>query len=169
MSSDVTKTVSQEDIEKAEALKCKANEYFNSELLLWLSHNNVIKPINTLGRSFKTQTHNTSFPEQDYNNAVEYYTKAIELNPNVAAYYGNRSFAYLKTECFGYALADASKAIELDKNYLKGYYRRAAAYMSVGKFKEALRDYERVCTNFSLLFVSFPRLVINKQLIVTSP
>ena len=72
------------------------------------------------------------------------YSKAIELNPLVAVYYGNRSFAYLKTECFGYALEDASKAIELDRNYVKGYYRRAAAYMSLGKFKQALKDYETV-------------------------
>lgn len=79
-----------------------------------------------------------------YNLAIEYYTKAIELNPNVAIFYGNRSLAYLKTECFGYALTDATKAIELDKNYLKGYYRRAAAYMSLGKFKQALRDFEAV-------------------------
>ncbi|XP_076233657.1 protein phosphatase D3 isoform X2 [Calliopsis andreniformis] len=82
--------------------------------------------------------------EQDYQKAIEYYTKSIELNPSVAVYYGNRSFAYLKMECFGYALSDASKAIELDKNYLKGYYRRATAYMSLGKFQQALQDYRTV-------------------------
>lgn len=62
----------------------------------------------------------------------------------MASYYGNRSFAYLKTECFGYALNDATKSIELDKNYVKGYYRRAAANMSLSKFKLALKDYETV-------------------------
>lgn len=84
------------------------------------------------------------YSEQDYNQAIELYTKAIEVDPTVAVYYGNRSFAYLKTECFGYALTDASKAIELDRNYVKGYYRRAAAHMSLGKFKLALKDYETV-------------------------
>ena len=44
---------------------------------------------------------------------------AIELNPNVPAYYGNRSFCYIKTEYYGYALEDANKAIELDKKYIK--------------------------------------------------
>ncbi|XP_056639614.1 serine/threonine-protein phosphatase 5 [Diorhabda sublineata] len=87
---------------------------------------------------------NESFKKQDFNNAIELYTKAIEKNPTVAVYYANRSIAYLKTECFGYALTDASKAIELDKSYVKGYYRRAAAHMSLGKFKEALKDYEYV-------------------------
>lgn len=84
------------------------------------------------------------FTEQDFNAAIDLYTKAIEKNPNIAVYYANRSFAYLKIECFGYALTDATKAIELDKNYVKGFYRRAAANMSLGKWKEALKDYEYV-------------------------
>ncbi|XP_035732459.1 serine/threonine-protein phosphatase 5-like isoform X10 [Vespa mandarinia] len=87
---------------------------------------------------------NEFFKIQAYDKAIELYTNAIKLNPNIAVYYGNRSFAYLKTECFGYALVDASKAIKLDKNYVKGYYRRAATYMSLGKFKLALKDYKTV-------------------------
>lgn len=50
---------------------------------------------------------------------MELYSKAIDLNPNVAAYYGNRSFCYLKTELYGAALGDANIAIELDKKYIK--------------------------------------------------
>nr|CAI5818521.1 unnamed protein product [Callosobruchus analis] len=92
---------------------------------------------------FKNEA-NEFFKKMDFNKAIELYTLAIEKNPNVAIYYANRSFAYLKTEYFGYALTDASKAVELDKTYIKGYYRRAAAYMSLGKFKEALKDYEYV-------------------------
>ncbi|XP_050294825.1 serine/threonine-protein phosphatase 5 [Anthonomus grandis grandis] len=92
---------------------------------------------------FKTEA-NEYFKKQDYNRAIDLYTKAIEKNPNSSVYYANRSFAYLKTECFGYALADASKAVELDKSYVKGFYRRAAANMSLGKWKEALKDFEYV-------------------------
>lgn len=87
---------------------------------------------------------NEYFKNQVYDKAIELYTKAIELNPLVAVYFGNRSIAYLRMECFGYALTDASAAIELDRNYVKGYYRRAAAYMSLGKFKLALMDYKTV-------------------------
>ena len=53
-----------------------------------------------------------------FDDAIEYYTKAIELNP-VAVYFGNRSFAHLKTESYGYALADATRALELDREYVK--------------------------------------------------
>ena len=57
--------------------------------------------------------------DQHYDEAIDYYTQAIEMNPNVAPYYGNRAFAYIKTECFGYALEDANKALQLDKKFLK--------------------------------------------------
>lgn len=90
-----------------------------------------------------------SFPnsEKDYENAIKYYSEALELNPSNAIYYSNRSLAYLRTECYGYALADATKALEVDKNYIKGYYRRATSNMALGKFKAALKDYETVRSN----------------------
>ncbi|KAK6296287.1 hypothetical protein J4Q44_G00340000 [Coregonus suidteri] len=87
---------------------------------------------------------NNCFKEKDYDNAIKYYTEALELNPASAIYFSNRSLAYLRTECYGYALADATKCLEIDKNYIKGYYRRATSNMSLGKFKAALKDYETV-------------------------
>ncbi|XP_021945606.1 serine/threonine-protein phosphatase 5 [Folsomia candida] len=88
---------------------------------------------------------NESFKKGDYYTAIELYSKAIDAFPT-AVLYANRSISYLRTECVGYALTDATKAIELDRNYVKGYYRRAAAYMSLGKFKQALKDFEAVVT-----------------------
>lgn len=57
--------------------------------------------------------------EGKYEDAIASYSMAIELNPSVPAYFGNRSFCYLKTEYYGLALADANKAIQLDKKYIK--------------------------------------------------
>lgn len=82
--------------------------------------------------------------EQNFSKAIEFYTQAIEFNPKESSYYGNRSFAYIKSEFYGYALADANKSIELDPKYVKGYYRRASSNLALGKFKLALRDYEFV-------------------------
>lgn len=87
---------------------------------------------------------NQFFKDGKYDEALSLYTKAIDLNPQVPAYYGNRSFCYIKTEYFGSALEDANKAIDLDKKYIKAYYRRASAYMALGKFKLSLKDYEMV-------------------------
>lgn len=54
----------------------------------------------------------------DYDQAIKLYTEAIELN-ETAVFLCNRCLAYLRTECFGYALEDASRAIALDSSYTK--------------------------------------------------
>ena len=66
--------------------------------------------------------------------AIELYSKAIELNPTNAVYYANRSISHLRLENYGYALADASRAIETDKTYLKAYYRCFETPEKPGKF-----------------------------------
>jgi serine/threonine-protein phosphatase 5 len=100
--------------------------------------------------------------------AAEVYSQAIAKNPSVPAYYSNRALAYLKTESYGYALADATKAIELDPGFVKvvavargcgfpycltaparssrsqAYYRRASASMALLRFKDAQRDLRTV-------------------------
>jgi len=106
--------------------------------------------IKTISDEVKTQAEATKNEANDffkagkYDKALVLYSKAIELNPYVAAYYGNRSFCNIKMDFFGAALEDASSAIKLDKKYIKGYYRRASANMALGKFKLGLRDYEAV-------------------------
>ncbi|EUB61432.1 Serine/threonine-protein phosphatase 5 [Echinococcus granulosus] len=91
---------------------------------------------------FKIQA-NEYFSKGKYSDAIDLYTKAINVQEK-AVYYANRSFAYLKTELFGAAAADASKAIELDPSYIKGYYRRASANMAMGHYNLALKDFETV-------------------------
>lgn len=56
--------------------------------------------------------------------------------------------AYLKTEAYGYAIADATKAIELDPKFVKAYYRRALAAAAILKPKDALQDF-RTCVKLN--------------------
>ncbi|CAJ0646230.1 81_t:CDS:10 [Entrophospora sp. SA101] len=87
---------------------------------------------------------NKLFQEKKYEAAITKYTEAIDLNPNVAAYYANRSFSYIKTEAYGYAISDAELAIKIDPTYTKGHYRRAVANMALCRFEDALRDFRIV-------------------------
>ncbi|KAI8973482.1 Metallo-dependent phosphatase-like protein [Mycotypha africana] len=83
---------------------------------------------------------NVHFKEKNFSAAIEKYTEAIKLNPEVASYYTNRAFCHLKVESYGYAISDANTALEKDPNFTKANYRRASANMALGKFKEALKD-----------------------------
>ncbi|KFY07017.1 hypothetical protein V492_07527 [Pseudogymnoascus sp. VKM F-4246] len=87
---------------------------------------------------------NKAFAAHDWPTAIEFYTKAIEKDSNQPTYYSNRAQANIKSEAFGYAIADATKAIELDPNFAKAYYRRAVAYSAILKPKDAVRDFRAV-------------------------
>lgn len=69
--------------------------------------------------------------------AIKYYTQAIELDTQNHVLYSNRSAAYCKAGSFGDALKDADKTIELNSVWAKGYSRKGAALMGLQKYPEA--------------------------------
>ena len=85
-------------------------------------NNGISESDKEAAEKFKTEG-NDCFRDEKFSAAENLYSKAIELNPNNAVYFSNRSISHLKQESFGYALADASKAIEIDSTYTKAYYR----------------------------------------------
>ncbi|MDR1703974.1 MAG: tetratricopeptide repeat protein [Clostridiales bacterium] len=56
-----------------------------------------------------------------YREAIEDYTKAIELDSNYRSVYNNRGFVYTGLKEYEKAIADYKKAIELDKNIANPY------------------------------------------------
>lgn len=84
---------------------------------------------------------NEAFKKHDWPTAVEFYSKAIELNDKEPTFWANRAQANLKTEAYGYAIRDATKAIELNPQFTKAYYRRAVAYTAILKPKDAVVDF----------------------------
>lgn len=86
---------------------------------------------------------NESFKAEKFHEAIDFYSKAIELEPSPTLYC-NRAFAYLKVELPGGALADANEAISIDPGFAKAYYRKASAHLFMGRFVEALADFDVV-------------------------
>ena len=76
--------------------------------------------------------------------AIESYTRAIEINPRSHIYYGNRSQARLNIKDYEGALKDAIKSIELDQSYKKSYHRKAVANKGLGNYEAALKDFQRL-------------------------
>lgn len=85
---------------------------------------------------------NAALQSQNFTEAVNYYTQAIEIDPTNHVLYSNRSAAYAKTNDFAKSLSDAEKTIELKKDWPKGYSRKGAALELLERFDEAIVTYE---------------------------
>ncbi len=68
----------------------------------------------------KREEGNTAFKAGNYEKAIECYTAAIQLTSEEAHLcYGNRSAAYLSSEHYGLAIADAEKCIDMKPDWSK--------------------------------------------------
>mmetsp|Transcript_64147 Transcript_64147/g.134890 ORF Transcript_64147/g.134890 Transcript_64147/m.134890 type:complete len:457 (+) Transcript_64147:75-1445(+) len=71
--------------------------------------------------------------------AIAAYTKAIEADATVAAYWSNRSQAYLRMQDAQNALKDGQEAARLNPSWAKAHYRCAQAYKDLKKPEESAR------------------------------
>ena len=81
--------------------------------------------------------------EGDYEQAISYCTKAIELKPSDPAVYYYRGRAYEGNELYDKAISDYTKAIELDPNLAPLYDNRAGSYYYKGQYQQAIADYSK--------------------------
>jgi tetratricopeptide (TPR) repeat protein len=79
----------------------------------------------------------------DFAGAVEHYSKAIEKDPNTAAFFNNRGISYKNLGRYNEAIADYNRAIELKPDYALAYRNRALAYRAIGKPGKAKADEAR--------------------------
>ncbi|KAM4709488.1 small glutamine-rich tetratricopeptide repeat-containing protein alpha [Discoglossus pictus] len=80
---------------------------------------------------------------ENFESAVDFYTKALDLNPANAVYYCNRAAAYSKLGNYAGAVRDCEEAISIDPNYSKAYGRMGLALSSLNKHAEAVGFYQR--------------------------
>jgi len=78
-----------------------------------------------------------------YDEAIEDYNKAIELDPNIAMGYNNRGLIYYYLNRYDEAIEDYNKAIELDPNLAMGYNNRGLIYYDLMMYNEAIEDYNK--------------------------
>ena len=79
----------------------------------------------------------------DTDKAIYHYTKAIELNPNLAPPYFNRGNAYRAKDEFDLAIADYTRATELNPNHVAAYNNRGVSYRAKGETDLGVADYTR--------------------------
>jgi len=89
---------------------------------------------------------------EKYEESLEGYTRAIELKPDEAKYYGSRGCAFFKERYskkdssekdYDFAILDFNKAIELNPDEAEYYSSSGKAYNSKFKFDKAISDFSK--------------------------
>lgn len=85
--------------------------------------------------------------DENYEEALDAFTFAIEKNPAFEAAYKFRAETHVALEDADAALADASKAIELDNTYAEAYLVRAILLRNRKDWDQALADADAAITH----------------------
>ncbi|VDP87334.1 unnamed protein product [Echinostoma caproni] len=80
---------------------------------------------------------NTCYQQGRYDEAVQWYTKAIDEEKDNALLYNNRSAAYLMLNKPHEAYQDSNKSINLNPTYVKALLRYAKCCLHLGRIEEA--------------------------------
>ena len=98
--------------------------------------------------------HNLSGDKNYLDDAIEFSTQAIRINPNNAENYRHRGRRYVdrrNSGDFDLAIADFTQAIRLEPNHAQAYYRRGDLY--IAKAQEggntAQGDWDRAIADFT--------------------
>lgn len=83
------------------------------------------------------------YDNQEYEQALNNYSEAVQANPNLAEAYLRRGSAYQALDQFDDALADFEEAIRLDQNNWFAFYVRGKLYQSMDHFDEAAEDFDQ--------------------------
>ena len=89
------------------------------------------------------QAGNTAFKHGRFAEAIDLYTRVIDLNPSAVAY-TNRSAARLKVGQHEEALSDAEHAVSLTPTHAKAYFRIAAASRALKRPDAAIKALQQV-------------------------
>lgn len=86
---------------------------------------------------------NAAFSAGRFDDAIRYFSEAIDLAPTNHVLYSNRSAAYASLHRYAEALADGRKTVEIKPDWSKGYSRLGAAHVGLGDYEEAIAAYQK--------------------------
>ncbi|XP_063073527.1 RNA polymerase II-associated protein 3 [Engraulis encrasicolus] len=87
---------------------------------------------------------NQFFKEGKYDEAMQCYSRGMDLDPYNPVLPTNRAACFFKLKKYAVAEADCNMAIVMDKKYMKAFARRGAARFALKKYQLALEDYKMV-------------------------
>ncbi|MBR2519419.1 MAG: tetratricopeptide repeat protein [Selenomonadaceae bacterium] len=99
--------------------------------------------------------HSLYYVIEDYERAIEDYTKLIKLYPNDSRFYNCRASFYEEMKNYDAAIRDFDKAIQLDPNSAWAYKNRGNAYCNLKQYERAIQDFDKaiqLCTNYAAAY-----------------
>ncbi|MGD9335337.1 MAG: tetratricopeptide repeat protein [Desulfobacterales bacterium] len=98
-----------------------------------MKHNNSINDVFKKGMD--------EFIDNNFNESIQEFTKAIEIDPEFRLAYVSRGAALMKMDRNEEAIADFDHAVALDPDYPKPYHLRGLARVELGDHEGALKDF----------------------------
>ncbi|KAJ3371737.1 TOM (translocase of outer membrane) complex component [Allomyces arbusculus] len=87
---------------------------------------------------------NDLYKKSKFQEAIECYSKAIDLQPTSAVFWCNRAACHANLNDPKSVVEDCTKALALDPAYVKALHRRAIAYEQLGQLRDALNDFTTI-------------------------
>jgi tetratricopeptide (TPR) repeat protein len=81
--------------------------------------------------------------KKEYSEAIEWYDKAIEINPNYVDAWNNKGIALEYSGKHKEAIEYYDKALQLDPKYVDAWNNKGLALYNSGKHKEAIEYYDK--------------------------
>lgn len=85
---------------------------------------------------------NAAFSEQRFQDAIDFFSQAIAIDPRNHVLYSNKSAAEASLGDYDSALESAKKCVEIKPDWGKGYSRLGAAYHGLQQYDEAVSAYQ---------------------------
>jgi len=102
------------------------------------SHPEMAEAFNNRGLAF--------YDLRRYRQAVQDYTRAIELNAGHEKAYNNRGNAYYEIAEYQLALSDLNRSLQLKPDYSKAHLNRGLVYYQLDKNDMACVDFQAACS-----------------------
>jgi tetratricopeptide (TPR) repeat protein/uncharacterized membrane protein len=112
---------------------------WENDMTLW---NSVISQYETIPIAYYNRG-NLFMNEKRNDEAINDFSKAIELKPDYAMAYNNRGTIFLNENRKDEALNDFNKSIELEPGYANVYYNRGNLFLNEKRNEEAMNDFNK--------------------------
>ncbi|XP_021720151.1 E3 ubiquitin-protein ligase CHIP-like [Chenopodium quinoa] len=89
------------------------------------------------------QDGNNCFKKSRFGAAIDAYTEAITLCPNIRVYWTNRALCHMKKNNWDRVMEDCRKAVQLDNSSVKAHYMLGLALIQKQDYSDGVKELEK--------------------------